>query len=285
MAAQAAQPATFGQVVGLVNKLQQICTQLGDTAGNSILVDKLSSIVVVGGQVGGIGSPRGRGGAGGARGPRHGAPTTWELLPPPAPRPADAWIAARAVVASVAPVWGWWGGLMRPGHAARRGAAPASAPPAPLPGRRPAQTQSSGKSSVLEAVVGRDFLPRGTGIVTRRPLVLNLVHTDDPKSQEYGEFMHRQGQKFYDFGERAGAGGRGAGPQQWLDYAARAAQRALAGGGRAAACALAGRTPHSAGRRSRTHRQRQWRQRDLLLQRLPRRSPAAPRRRENPPGD
>lgn len=43
--------ATFGAVVGLVNKLQQICTQLGDTAGNSILVDKLSSIVVVGGQV------------------------------------------------------------------------------------------------------------------------------------------------------------------------------------------------------------------------------------------
>jgi dynamin 1-like protein len=39
------------RVVGLVNKLQQICTQLGDTAGNSILVDKLSSIVVVGGQV------------------------------------------------------------------------------------------------------------------------------------------------------------------------------------------------------------------------------------------
>ena len=51
MASQAGQPATFGQVVGLVNKLQQICTQLGDTAGNSILVDKLSSIVVVGGQV------------------------------------------------------------------------------------------------------------------------------------------------------------------------------------------------------------------------------------------
>lgn len=40
------------RVVGLVNRLQQICTQLGDTAGNSILVDKLSSIVVVGGQVG-----------------------------------------------------------------------------------------------------------------------------------------------------------------------------------------------------------------------------------------
>jgi len=32
--------------------------------------------------------------------------------------------------------------------------------------------QSSGKSSVLENIVGRDFLPRGTGIVTRRPLVI-----------------------------------------------------------------------------------------------------------------
>ena len=27
--------------------------------------------------------------------------------------------------------------------------------------------QSSGKSSVLESIVGEDFLPRGTGIVTR----------------------------------------------------------------------------------------------------------------------
>lgn len=36
--------------------------------------------------------------------------------------------------------------------------------------------QSSGKSSVLESLVGRDFLPRGSGIVTRRPLVLQLVN-------------------------------------------------------------------------------------------------------------
>lgn len=36
--------------------------------------------------------------------------------------------------------------------------------------------QSSGKSSVLESLVGRSFLPRGTGIVTRRPLVLQLIH-------------------------------------------------------------------------------------------------------------
>ena len=37
-------------------------------------------------------------------------------------------------------------------------------------------SQNSGKSSVLENIVGRDFLPRGSGIVTRRPLVLQLIH-------------------------------------------------------------------------------------------------------------
>lgn len=36
--------------------------------------------------------------------------------------------------------------------------------------------QSSGKSSVIEGLVGKDFLPRGTGIVTRRPLILQLIH-------------------------------------------------------------------------------------------------------------
>lgn len=41
-------------------------------------------------------------------------------------------------------------------------------------------SQSSGKSSVLEAIVQRDFLPRGSGIVTRRPLVLHL--TNESKS-------------------------------------------------------------------------------------------------------
>ena len=35
--------------------------------------------------------------------------------------------------------------------------------------------QSAGKSSVLENFVGRDFLPRGSGIVTRRPLILQRV--------------------------------------------------------------------------------------------------------------
>ncbi|ODV81520.1 uncharacterized protein CANTADRAFT_24435 [Suhomyces tanzawaensis NRRL Y-17324] len=37
-------------------------------------------------------------------------------------------------------------------------------------------SQSCGKSSVLENIVGKDFLPRGTGIVTRRPLVLQLIN-------------------------------------------------------------------------------------------------------------
>jgi len=35
-------------------------------------------------------------------------------------------------------------------------------------------SQSSGKSSVLESIVGRDFLPRGAGIVTRRPVLMYL---------------------------------------------------------------------------------------------------------------
>uniref|UniRef100_A0A1I7S230 Dynamin-1-like protein n=1 Tax=Bursaphelenchus xylophilus TaxID=6326 RepID=A0A1I7S230_BURXY len=37
--------------------------------------------------------------------------------------------------------------------------------------------QSAGKSSLLERIVRRDFLPRGTGIVTRQPLVLDLIRT------------------------------------------------------------------------------------------------------------
>lgn len=59
--------------------------------------------------------------------------------------------------------------------------------------------QSSGKSSVLEAVVGRDFLPRGTGIVTRRPLELQLETAADPNAQEYGEFGHLPGKHFTSF--------------------------------------------------------------------------------------
>ncbi|XP_020100447.1 dynamin-related protein 1C [Ananas comosus] len=57
--------------------------------------------------------------------------------------------------------------------------------------------QSSGKSSVLESIVGRDFLPRGSGIVTRRPLVLQLHKTEG--GQEYAEFLHAPRKRFTDF--------------------------------------------------------------------------------------
>ncbi|XP_040295002.1 dynamin-1-like protein isoform X3 [Bufo bufo] len=87
-------------------------------------------------------------------------------------------------------------------------------------------TQSSGKSSVLESLVGRDLLPRGTGIVTRRPLILQLVHvsTDDRRktsgeendldtwknprqlskgvdAEEWGKFLHTKNKIFTDFDE------------------------------------------------------------------------------------
>jgi dynamin 1-like protein len=39
--------------------------------------------------------------------------------------------------------------------------------------------QSSGKSSVLSSIVGLDFMPRGDGVVTRRPLELRLNHLND----------------------------------------------------------------------------------------------------------
>ncbi|KAG9470783.1 dynamin-2 isoform X2 [Eleutherodactylus coqui] len=57
--------------------------------------------------------------------------------------------------------------------------------------------QSAGKSSVLENFVGRDFLPRGSGIVTRRPLILQLIFS----KTEYAEFLHCKSKKFTDFEE------------------------------------------------------------------------------------
>ncbi|XP_017851998.1 dynamin isoform X4 [Drosophila busckii] len=57
--------------------------------------------------------------------------------------------------------------------------------------------QSAGKSSVLENFVGKDFLPRGSGIVTRRPLILQLING----ITEHGEFLHCKGKKFTSFDE------------------------------------------------------------------------------------
>ncbi|XP_076128113.1 dynamin-1-like protein isoform X2 [Alosa pseudoharengus] len=73
-------------------------------------------------------------------------------------------------------------------------------------------TQSSGKSSVLESLVGRDVLPRGTGIVTRRPLILQLVNVDPEDrrktgeengidGEEWGKFLHTKNKIYPDFDE------------------------------------------------------------------------------------
>ncbi|XP_072242272.1 dynamin-1-like protein isoform X1 [Leuresthes tenuis] len=73
-------------------------------------------------------------------------------------------------------------------------------------------TQSSGKSSVLESLVGRDILPRGTGVVTRRPLILQLVHIDPEdrrktneengiEGEEWGKFLHTKNKIYMDFEE------------------------------------------------------------------------------------
>ncbi|GAA6223968.1 dynamin-1-like protein isoform X3, partial [Lates japonicus] len=83
-------------------------------------------------------------------------------------------------------------------------------------------TQSSGKSSVLESLVGRDILPRGTGIVTRRPLILQLVHIDQEDrrktseeneskkngrlyrgidGEEWGKFLHTKNKIYTEFEE------------------------------------------------------------------------------------
>ncbi|KAJ0416109.1 P-loop containing nucleoside triphosphate hydrolase protein [Aspergillus carlsbadensis] len=48
-------------------------------------------------------------------------------------------------------------------------------------------SQSSGKSSVLEAIVGHEFLPKGSNMVTRRPIELTLVNTPNAHA-EFGEF-------------------------------------------------------------------------------------------------
>ncbi|KAI1350180.1 Dynamin central region-domain-containing protein [Xylaria sp. FL0043] len=78
-------------------------------------------------------------------------------------------------------------------------------------------SQSAGKSSVLENIVGRDFLPRGSGIVTRRPLILQLINVEEDESEpdahaayrnptqarrsEWAEFHHIPGRRFTDFGD------------------------------------------------------------------------------------
>ena len=58
--------------------------------------------------------------------------------------------------------------------------------------------QSAGKSSVLESIGGLDFLPRGDGVVTRRPLELRLNHVSSDITS-WAKFDEIPGEKFTDF--------------------------------------------------------------------------------------
>lgn len=70
---------------------------------------------------------------------------------------------------------------------------------------------------MLENIVGRDFLPRGSGIVTRRPLILQLINVSESEAEdtvqqsyrnptaaapnEWAEFHHIPNRRFTDFGD------------------------------------------------------------------------------------
>lgn len=66
---------------------------------------------------------------------------------------------------------------------------------------------------MIESLVGRSFLPRGTGIVTRCPLVLQLIYTpkDDREyrsaengtldADEWGTFLHQPNRIYKDFND------------------------------------------------------------------------------------
>ena len=61
-------------------------------------------------------------------------------------------------------------------------------------------SQSSGKSSLLESIVGINFLPRGSGVVTRRPLELRLQRSKT--TRPFGMFPNDfPKEKIYDFEE------------------------------------------------------------------------------------
>ena len=54
--------------------------------------------------------------------------------------------------------------------------------------------QSTGKSSILESIIWLDILPRGNGIVTRRPIIIQLNHIEE--KNEYFCFSHLPNKKF-----------------------------------------------------------------------------------------
>ena len=65
-------------------------------------------------------------------------------------------------------------------------------------------SQSAGKSSVLESIAKQNFLPRGSGIVTRRPLVLQMIKEDKGMEIEgemrhtWAKFLHSEDKVFTD---------------------------------------------------------------------------------------
>ena len=61
-------------------------------------------------------------------------------------------------------------------------------------------SQSAGKSSVLESIVRKNFLPRGGGIVTRRPLIIQITQ-DNLAVPSWACFLHNPDKKYTDFNE------------------------------------------------------------------------------------
>ncbi|KAL0276315.1 UNVERIFIED_CONTAM: hypothetical protein PYX00_003908 [Menopon gallinae] len=64
--------------------------------------------------------------------------------------------------------------------------------------------QSSGKSSVIENILGKSFLPKGVGIITRQPLILQLINaSEDDKcgGEDFGVFQHKKNIIFKNFND------------------------------------------------------------------------------------
>lgn len=61
-------------------------------------------------------------------------------------------------------------------------------------------SQSSGKSSVLESIVGHEFLPKGQNMVTRRPLELTLVNSPHC-TRDYAVFAQQETGPVFDFAQ------------------------------------------------------------------------------------
>lgn len=64
--------------------------------------------------------------------------------------------------------------------------------------------QSSGKSSVIENILGKSFLPKGVGIITRQPLILqiiNIAEDDKSSAEEFGVFQHKNNIIFKNFSD------------------------------------------------------------------------------------